>query len=152
MVDIFNTAKVPLCSRTATISPIPKPSVASDLSDRQPVALTLMVMKGFERLVTAHIKDGMDPTADPQQYAYRADPFITHQTLAHLENRGSYVRMFLDFSLAFNATIPQTLINKLLSLGLSPTMSNRVLDLQTNRPQSIRIHNLPSSAFTVKVT
>ncbi|KAI3353495.1 hypothetical protein L3Q82_019286 [Scortum barcoo] len=62
LTDIFNTtslqqAAVPTCLKTATIIPIPKASTVTGLNDYRPVALTPIVMKCFERLVMAHIKD-----------------------------------------------------------------------------------------------
>ncbi|KAI3371074.1 hypothetical protein L3Q82_023709 [Scortum barcoo] len=53
------------------IIPIPKTSTVTGLNDYRPVALTPIVMKCFERLVMAHIKDCIDVTVDPHQYAYR---------------------------------------------------------------------------------
>ncbi|KAI3371822.1 hypothetical protein L3Q82_006675 [Scortum barcoo] len=68
---------VPTCLKTATIIPIPKSSTVTGLNDYQPVALTPIVMKCFERLVMAHIKDCIDVTVNPHQYAYRDNrPFL----------------------------------------------------------------------------
>ncbi|KAI3355174.1 hypothetical protein L3Q82_017873 [Scortum barcoo] len=111
LTDIFNTslqqAVVPTCLKTATIIPIPKTSTVTGLNDYRPVALTPIVMKCFERLVMAHIKDCVDVTVDPHQYAYRknrstedAISSVVHTALTHLENKDSYVRLlFVDFNL-----------------------------------------------------
>ncbi|KAI3376140.1 hypothetical protein L3Q82_016662, partial [Scortum barcoo] len=75
-------------------------------------------MKCFERLVMAHIKDCINITVDPHQYAYRKNrstedaisSVVIHTALTHLENKDSYVRLlFVDFTSAFNTIIPQTL-------------------------------------------
>ncbi|KAI4901271.1 hypothetical protein NFI96_004577 [Prochilodus magdalenae] len=100
-----------------------------------------------------HIKATIDVTVDPHQYAYRrnrstddAISSVVHTALTHLEQKDSYVRMlFVDFTSAFNTMIPQTLTDKLSSLGLRSSLCNWVLDFLTNRPQSVRIHNLSSS-------
>ncbi|KAI3351762.1 hypothetical protein L3Q82_020592 [Scortum barcoo] len=126
----------PTCLKTATIIPIPKTSTVTGLNDYRPVALTPIVMKCFERLVMAHIKDCIDVTVDPHQYAYRknrstedAISSVVHTALTHLENKDSYVRLlFVDFTSAFNTIIPQTLVQKLTTLGLSFTLCNWVLD------------------------
>ncbi|KAI3359460.1 hypothetical protein L3Q82_013774 [Scortum barcoo] len=116
LTDIFNTslqqAAVPTCLKTATIIPIPKTPTVTGLNDYRPVALTPIVMKCFERLVMAHIKDCVDVTVDPHQYAYRknrstedAISSVVHTALTHLENKDSYVRLlFVDFTSAFNNT------------------------------------------------
>ncbi|KAI4876824.1 hypothetical protein NFI96_006328, partial [Prochilodus magdalenae] len=117
-------AAVPTCLKT-TIIPVPKSST-----------------------VTATI----DVTVDPHQYAYRknrstddAISSVVHSALTHLEQKNSYVRMlFVDFTSAFNTMIPQTLTNKLSSLGLRSSLCNWVLDFLVNRPQSVRIQNLTS--------
>ncbi|KAI4894551.1 hypothetical protein NFI96_022922 [Prochilodus magdalenae] len=80
---------------------------------------------------------------DPQMMPF---PLWVHTALTHLEQKDSYVRMlFVDFTSAFNTMIPQTLTDKLSSLGLRSSLCNWVLDFLTNRPQSVRIHNLSSS-------
>ncbi|KAI3373073.1 hypothetical protein L3Q82_006342 [Scortum barcoo] len=94
----------------------------------------------------AHIKDCVDVTVDPHQYAYRknrstedAISSVVHTALTHLENKDSYVRLlFVDFTSAFNTIIPQTLVQKLTTLGLSSTLCNWVLDFLTDRPQSVK--------------
>ncbi|KAI4881499.1 hypothetical protein NFI96_012321 [Prochilodus magdalenae] len=149
LADIFNVsltqAAVPTCLKTATI--IPKSSTVTGLNDYRPIALTLKVTKCFERLVMTHIKATIDVTVDPHQYAYRrnddAISSVVHTALTHLEQKNSYVRMlFVDFTSAFNTMIPQTLTDKLSSLGLRSSLCNWVLDFLNNRPQSVRIHRL----------
>lgn len=122
LTDIFNTslkqATVPSCLKTATMIPVPKTPTATGLNDYRPVALTPIVIKWFERLVMAHVRDSIDVTVDPHQYVYRknrstedAVSSVVHTTLAHLENKDSYVRLlFVDFASAFNTIKPQTLI------------------------------------------
>ncbi|XP_024908561.1 uncharacterized protein LOC112486372 isoform X2 [Cynoglossus semilaevis] len=160
LTDIFNTslqqATVPTFLKTATIIPIPKPSTVTGLNDYRPVALTLIVMKCFERLVMVHIKDSIDVTEDPHKYAYRnkkstedAISSVVHTTLTHLEEKDSYVRLlFVDFTSAFNTIRLQSLIQKLNILGLRSTLCN--LDfLSVCLPQSVRIHGVSSSSVTL---
>ncbi|KAI3377377.1 hypothetical protein L3Q82_008568, partial [Scortum barcoo] len=114
LTDIFNTslqqAAVPTCLKTATIIPIPKTPTVTGLNDyRRPVALTPIVMKCFERLVMAHIKDCVDVTVDPHQPWSRNSQHF----------------------------------------GLSSTLCNWVLDFLTDRPQSVRIHDVSSSSISL---
>ncbi|KAI3373334.1 hypothetical protein L3Q82_006636 [Scortum barcoo] len=74
--NIFNTslsqAKVPSYFKTATITPVPKRKHITSLNNYQPVALTPIMMKCFERLVKDHIiAPNSSPTFDPLQFAYR---------------------------------------------------------------------------------
>lgn len=59
LTDIFNTslthAVVPSCFKTANIIPFQKNPTISPLNDYRPVALTLIMMNCFERLVKNHI-------------------------------------------------------------------------------------------------
>ncbi|KAI4891554.1 hypothetical protein NFI96_034005 [Prochilodus magdalenae] len=137
LADIFNVsltqAAVPTCLKTATIIRVPKSSTVTGLNDYRPIALTPIVTKCFERLVMTHIKATIDVTVDPHQYAYRrnrstddAISSVVHTALTHLEQKDSYI----SYS----------------SLGLRSSLCNNwVLDFLTNRPQSVRIHNLSSS-------
>uniref|UniRef100_A0A3B1KLM0 Reverse transcriptase domain-containing protein n=1 Tax=Astyanax mexicanus TaxID=7994 RepID=A0A3B1KLM0_ASTMX len=86
--------------------------------------------------------------AEVRRTLRRINPRKVHTALTHLEQKDSYVRMlFVDFTSAFNTMIPQTLITKLSSLGLSSSLCNWVLDFLTNRPQSVRIHNISSPSI-----
>ena len=78
-----------------------------------------VAMKCFERLVMAHINSILLDTLDPLQFAYRpnrsTDDTISialHTLLSHLDKRNTYVRMlFIDYSSAFNTTVPLKLIS-----------------------------------------
>ncbi|KAK3565425.1 hypothetical protein QTP86_008245 [Hemibagrus guttatus] len=149
-----------LCLTTAdiiTVVPMVRKSPVSCLNDHCPVALAPIIMKCFKRPVMRHIKNLLPPSLDPMQFAYRpnrsTDDAITttlHLSLTNLDNKDSYVRMlFIDFSSAFNTTIPQHLIEKLSLLGLNTSLCNWILDFLTGRPQSVRIGNSTSSTTTL---
>ncbi|KAI3368280.1 hypothetical protein L3Q82_007825 [Scortum barcoo] len=94
----------------------------------------------FERLVMAHIKDCINVTVDPHQYAYRKNrstedtiSSVVHTALTHLENKDSE-RLMSACSLWI---IPQTLVQKLTTLGLSFTLCNWVLDFLTDRQTAV---------------
>ena len=100
-------------------------------------------MKGFERLVMAHINNIILETLDPFQFAYRpnrstddAISFALHTALSHLNKRITYVRMlFIDYSSAFNTIVPSKFINKLRTLGLNTSLCNWILDFLTGHSQ-----------------
>ena len=80
-----------------------------------------VIMKSFEKLVLAYLKDITRPLLDPLQFAYRANRSVEdavnirlHFIQQYLDQTGSYVRiLFADFSLAFNTIIPTLLQAKL---------------------------------------
>ncbi len=122
---IFNRSlelcEVLSCFKRSTIIPIPKKSKITGLNDYRPVALTSVVMKSFDKLVLAHLKDITGPSQDHLQFAYRAnrsgDDAVNmglHYVMQHLDRPGAYVRiLFVDFSSAFNTIIPTLLLLKL---------------------------------------
>ncbi|XP_072911359.1 uncharacterized protein [Hemitrygon akajei] len=151
LTDIFSislsSATIPTCFKAATIVPVPKKSSVSCLNDYRPIALTSIIMKCFERLEMRHIKTLLPPSLDPLQFVYypnrsTEDAIATtlHLALTHLDKKDTYVWMlFIDFSSALNAIIPQKLIGKLSLLGLNTSLCNWILDFLTGRSQSARI-------------
>eukprot|EP00061_Rhincodon_typus_P005857 g25865.t1 len=73
--DIFNLpllqAEVPNYFKKTTVIPIPKKAHTMCLNDYCPIALTSIVMKCFERLITAHINSSLPACLDPLQFAYQ---------------------------------------------------------------------------------
>ncbi|KAK3513823.1 hypothetical protein QTP70_028860, partial [Hemibagrus guttatus] len=80
-IRIFNRSlelcEVPACFKRSTIIPIPKKPKITGLNDYRPIALTSVVMKSFERLVLAYLKNITGPLLDPLQFAYRANSRTT---------------------------------------------------------------------------
>ncbi|KAK3572430.1 hypothetical protein QTP86_032650 [Hemibagrus guttatus] len=100
--QIFNRSlelcEVPACFKRSTIIPIPKKPKMTGLNDYRPVALTSVVMKSFERLVLAYLKNITGPLLDPLQFAYRANRSVDdavnmglHFILQHLDKSGTYL-------------------------------------------------------------
>ena len=151
LTNIFNLslsqATIPPCLKSATIIPVPKKTAINCLNDYRPIALTSVVMKCFERLVSQHIKASLPSSIDPHQFAYRTNrstedaiSIALHTALSHLEHTGSYVRMlFIDYSSAFNTIIPDILVRKLLDLHLPPPTCAWIKDFLSNRPQTVKL-------------
>jgi hypothetical protein len=49
--------------------------------------------------------------------------------------------LFIEYSAAFNITVPSKLIGKLRALGLNPTLCNWVLDFLTGQPEVVMVSN-----------
>lgn len=113
-------------------------------------------MKCFEKLVLQHIKDSLQPTFDPFQFAYRAnrsteDATVTalHTVLSQLKHQGNYLRMlFIDFSSAFNTVILGRLVTKLADVSFSQSICHWIKDFLTSRPQTVRLGLHLSSTLT----
>ena len=135
--------------KQTTIVPVPKNTEVTCLNDYQPVALTSVAMKCFERLVMAHINTIIPETLDPLQFAYcptrSTDDAISialHTAFSHLDKRNTYVRMlFIDYSSVFNTIVPTKHITQLRTLGLITSLCNWMLDFMMGRPQVVRVGN-----------
>ncbi len=158
---IFNRSlelcKVPSCFKRSTIIPVPKKSKITGLNDYRPVALTSVVMKSFEKLVLAHLKDNTGPLLDPLQFAYRANRSVDdavnmglHYVLQHLDRPRAYVRiLFVDFSSAFNTIIPNRLLPKLTQLSVPTSICLWINSFLTDRQQLVRLGKYTSSTRTI---
>jgi hypothetical protein len=114
-------------------------------------------MKCFERLVMAHINTIIPENLDPHQFAYRPNRstddaiyIALYTALSHLDKRNTYVRMlFIDYSSAFNTTVPSKLITKRRILGLNTSLCNWILDFLTGYPQVVRVGSNTSAMLTL---
>ncbi|KAI2647223.1 putative RNA-directed DNA polymerase from transposon BS [Labeo rohita] len=148
---------VPSCFKCSTIIPVPKKPKTTGLNDYRPVALTSVVMKSFERLVLACLKDITGPLLDPLQFAYRANRSVDdaanmglHYILQDLDKPGTYARiLFVDFSSAFNTIIPDILQNKLSQISVPTSICQWITSFLTDRQQLMRLGKLTSGTRTI---
>ncbi len=158
--SIFNeslaTSVVPTSFKKSVIIPVPKNSKPSCLNDYRPVALTLTVMKVFERLLKKHICSSIPAT----QFAYRpnrstddAISQVLHSSLTHIDSKnGNYVRLlFIDYSSAFNTIVPTKLAVKLSDLGLNTSLCDWIQDFLTARPQVVKVSKFTSNSITLNI-
>ncbi|KAK3526918.1 hypothetical protein QTP86_004715 [Hemibagrus guttatus] len=158
--QIFNRSlelcEVPACFKHSTIIPIPKKPKITGLNDYRPVALTSVVMKSFERLVLAYLKNIIGPLLDPLKFAYQANRSVDdavnmglHFILQHLDKSGTYVRLlFVDFSSAFNTIIPTLLQTKLTQLSVSSSICQWITSFLTDRHQLVKLGKFMSNSRT----
>jgi hypothetical protein len=119
-----------------------------------PVALTSVAMKCFERLVMAH-NTFLPETLDPLQFTYHtnrslddASSIALHTALSNQVKGNTYVRMlFIDYSSTFNTIAPSKLVTKLRTLGLNTSLCSWILDFLTGRPQVVRVGNNTSATL-----
>lgn len=115
--------RVPKLWKETIVIPVAKRRNPKELNDLRLVALTLLVMNSFERLVRQKLLEMVRKSLDPMQCAYRAgmgieDSLITPLNLLYkpLEGPDTHARLlFWDFSSAFNTIQPDILARKLLN-------------------------------------
>ncbi len=159
--QIFNRSlelcEVLSCFKRSTIIPVPEKPKITGLNDYRSVALTSVVMKSFEKLVLAYLKDITGPLLDPLQFAYRANRSVhdaanmgLHYILQHLDRPGTYVRiLFVDFSSAFNTIIPNLLLPKLTQLSVPTSICQWITSFLTDRQQLVSLGKYTSSTRTI---
>ncbi len=157
-IQIFNRSlelcEVPCCFKCSTIIPVPK---ITGLNDNRPVVLTSVVMKSFERLVLAYLKDITGPLLDPLQFAYRANRSVDdivnmglHYILQHLDKLGKYTRiLFVDSSSPFNTVMPDILSDKLTELSVPTSIFQWITSFLTDRQQLVRLGKLTFRTLTI---
>ncbi|KAK3538547.1 hypothetical protein QTP86_006712 [Hemibagrus guttatus] len=134
----------------STIIPIPKKPKITGLNDYRPVALTSVVMRLFERLVLAYLKNITGPLVDPLQFAYQANESVDdavnmglHFNLQHLDKSGTYVRLlFVDFSSAFN---------KLNQLSVPSSICQWITSFLTDRQQLMKLGEFTSNSRSTSI-
>ncbi|KAL0148770.1 hypothetical protein M9458_055948 [Cirrhinus mrigala] len=140
---------VPSCFKCSTIIPVPKKPKTTGLDDYRPVALTSVVMKSFERLVLAYLKDITGPLLDPLSVDDAVNMGL-HYILQHLDKPGTYARiLFVDFSSAFNTIIPDILQIKLSQLSVPTSICQWITNFLTDRQQLVRLGKLTSGTRTI---
>ncbi|KAL0152772.1 hypothetical protein M9458_052495 [Cirrhinus mrigala] len=159
--QIFNRSlelcEVPSCFKRSTIIPVPNKPKITGLNDYRPVALTSVVMKSFEKLVLAYLKDITGPLLDPLQFAYQANRSVDdavnmglHFILQLLDKSGTYVRiLFVDFSSAFNTIIPNLLLQKLTQLSVPTSICQWITSFLTDRQQLVKLGKFSSCTRTI---
>ncbi|KAL0197700.1 hypothetical protein M9458_006240, partial [Cirrhinus mrigala] len=146
--QIFNRSLelclVPNCLKRSTIIPVPKKPKITGLNDYRPVALTSVVMKAFEKLVLAYLKDITGPLLDSFQFAYRANRSVDdavnmalHYILQHLDRTGNCLTI-----------MPDLLSDKLTQLSVPTSICQWITSFLTDRQQLVRLGKLTSRTIT----
>ncbi len=151
LMSPFATSVVPTSFKKSVIIPVPKNSKPSCLNDYRPVALTLTVMKVFERLLKKHICFSIPATLDPLQFAYwpnrstdDAISQVLHSSLTHIDSKNATMLGCYSLTIAqlFNTIVPTKLAVKLSDLGLNTSLwlDSRFPHRQTTSGESRPVH------------
>ena len=93
------------------------------------------------------LKSETEDELDTLQFAYRhnrgvedAVLALIHDSLAHINNKGSYVRiLYVDFSSAFNTVQTHLLLQKLQEMNICPHLTLWISNFLSNRTQKVCI-------------
>jgi len=159
--ELFNmsvrTATVPSIWKTASIIPIPKLTGASEPKDFRPIALTSLLAKCLERLVSQTLTDKI---SDENQFAYKhnrgtddAVMVLIDKVSQHLDsNAQNYTRaVFIDFSSAFNTIDGTIMIDRLKDKNVHQNIISWVSSFLTNRRQYVSVNGEISTTTLTSV-
>ena len=134
--------------KTSEIIPVPKKPQVKELNDLRPVALTSIVTKSLEKIISKETKKCSGSTQDPMQFAYREKRSVEdtvsiflQNVYKHLDMPKNYCRiLFVDFS-SFNTIQPHLIIQKLNRINLNRIVIKWILEILTKIPQYVKVSN-----------
>lgn len=151
ITDIFNislnTGVVPTIWKAADIIPIPKESPPKIENDLRPISLTPCLSKVLEEFVATWILEDIQSKIDPRQFGCLKGTStsmclldIFHRCLSSLDKSGNTLRIcLLDFSKAFDRINLNTLIVKLIDLGVRRSILPWICSFLSNRKQRVKL-------------
>lgn len=109
---LLHTCIVPETWKSSIIRPLPKMPGPKELNDFRPFALTSVLAKCMERVVSKHLTAALGQKLDPLQFAYKTcrgtgDATLTmvNMVAKHLQNTNTYARIlfisFIKFIISF---------------------------------------------------
>ncbi len=138
--------------RLQTLHHHPTPQETFHHRIKWPVALTSVVMKSFERLVLAHLRDITGCLLDALKFTYQANRSVDDATWTALYSATLWLHRDIcedpvcGLQLAFNAIIPDVFRSKLTQLSVPAPTCQWIINCQeTDRRQQVR---LTSSTWT----
>ena len=153
LLDLFNRiwseGKLMKDWKEALVIPIPKPEATkSEPQSYRPIALTAVMCKLFERIVTNRLTWYMESLRllNPMQSGFRkqrstCDHIVRLQDNVNkaLHNNEHTLAIFLDFSKAFDMVWRAGLLYKLRRLGIGGRIYNWIADFLTGRKIRVRV-------------
>ena len=132
--------------KTSYVTPIPKITSPQSLNDLRPIAITPIPSLLCEDFVFDWAYDQICSSLDHQQFGNIKATSTSHYLVSfldfihsHLDERNTSLALaFIDFKKAFDLVDHTVVINKAISLGLSPNLVGWLSDFLTGRRQAVR--------------
>ena len=149
----LSEGEFPTEMKTAKIIPIYKKNDKTKLDNYRPIALLPSLSKILERIIANRLMKFFSQTnaIDPHQYGFRPQHSTSDaitQLIGHIiqgkELKHCTLATFLDFSKAFDTINHETLLSKLLTLGIRGIAYKLLQNYLSNRKQYCEINNTNS--------
>lgn len=151
------TGALPRQWLTAIITPVPKLSTPSTISDFRPISVTPIMSRIIEKiLVSRWLRPAIDSAMIADQFAFRptgsttcALVYFMHHVTRLLESN-NYVRcLMIDFSKAFDRVNHEVLLTKLSKLPLPDCILNWFISFLSNRSHATKCLGTVSSTLPI---
>merc|ERR1712035_103855 len=138
----LSTPTFPSCWKYARIQPVPKKGDRSNPSSYRPIALTSCLTKAFESILNRKILKHLSThnLLSDHQYGFCKGrstgdllAFLTDFWSSSLRDFGETFSIALDISKAFDRVWHKSLISKLSSYGLYPSLCSFISSFLSNR-------------------
>lgn len=160
VTDIINTSLqqgiVPSQWKNANVIPLPKQTPPS-VNKLRPVSLTSSLAKIAEGRVSKFVVESIQPYVDERQYGNQKGMSTTHclidvyhQLVSEAEKSNNISTLVLtDFSKAFDVIDHNIAFSNLLSMGVSPSIVQWVVDFISGRKQRVKYKDSYSDWLTL---
>ena len=151
---------IPKLWKTSEIIPVPKHQTPKGCNDYRPVALTCIFMKCLESVIKKFLFLEVKDQLDVYQFAYKKNRCVEDATLSiinyilrFMENVNTKSSkhfakvLFVDFSSAFNTIQPHMLMEKLISLNVSPPLVLWIHEFLVGRVQYVKFKDQISDSI-----
>ncbi|KAI8482781.1 hypothetical protein Bbelb_394430 [Branchiostoma belcheri] len=151
-----NFSIVPEEWKSAIVVPIPKTKPPT-INELRPISLTSLLGKVAESFIAQWVISDILPQIDPKQFGCLKGKSTTH-CLLDLTNEifkatdkpGMLCSLVsTDYSKAFDRVNHNVAIQRLIELGLRPSLTSWVVDFLRDRSQVVRYHGTLSESMTV---
>ena len=136
----------PLCWRFAHVTPVPKGSNSSIVSDYRPISITPVLSKVYEKLVASRLSRylGSAGILPDSQYGFRkglgtTDALLhaSHVLQSALDHGHEAKIVQINFNAAFDRVNHKGLLNKLKSVGICGSVFSVIHQFLTDRKQCV---------------
>ena len=153
----LNQGIFPAVWKTSSVSLIPKTPNAKSLDQLRPISLTRLNGKIFESFLAEWTMVDFYPHIDEQQYGNVKDSSTTHYlvdvvdtVLKGIDEAGHYATLCaIDFTKAFDRINHNIAVQKLIDIGIRPSIIPVISSFLCNRTQSVRIKGRSSACQSI---
>lgn len=158
LLHIFNLSlskgTYPVRWKLSRVTPVPKSVGATDVPSFRPIAVLSVFPKTFEIILNNHISDQISNLLHDSQHGFRKARSTTTNLVAHVDyvaaemDRGHQVDVaYFDFRKAFDLVDNDILLQKLATIGFTPSLLKLMACYLNNRCQYVRLNGYESEVY-----